>query len=185
MDDYFLIQQVIRGNREAFRFLVLRYQRPLFKFLGAYRLEASVREEIAQDTFLRAFDHLGEYDPAKGAIFLSWLFVIGKNLALNELAKASRKREVSEAVEPAYARSADLGASAEVLLEQATEKRRVSEAMAELPTDFRTALTLSYFEGLSLEEVATIEGCATATVKTRVFRAKKLLRLALGNSRKT
>jgi len=54
MDDGFLIRQTLSGKPNAFRLLVVRYQRPLFRFLGGFGLDQAVAEELAQETFLRA-----------------------------------------------------------------------------------------------------------------------------------
>jgi RNA polymerase sigma factor (sigma-70 family) len=90
MEDSFLIQQVLAGEQAAFKFLVLRYQRPLFRFLRGFGLEEHVIEELAQESFVRAYESLARYSPEKGASFGTWVFQIGKNLALNELARSHR-----------------------------------------------------------------------------------------------
>src|SRR5512147_605104 len=90
MDDGFLIRQVLGGNRNAFRMLVVRYQRPLFRLLAGFGLAQAVSEELAQEVFLRAFRNLSTFDPAK-ASFATWLFTIAKRLALNEVARAGHR----------------------------------------------------------------------------------------------
>jgi RNA polymerase sigma-70 factor, ECF subfamily len=87
MDDGFLIRQTITGNRNAFRLLVVRYQRPLFRFLGGFGLGQAVAEELAQEAFLRAYRNLANYDAAK-AKFSSWLFMIAKHLAMADYRSA-------------------------------------------------------------------------------------------------
>lgn len=66
-DDRAVIQQVLAGETEAFRVLVERYQGPLFGLLGSL-LPAAEREDIAQDTFLTAFDRLAQYDAERGRV---------------------------------------------------------------------------------------------------------------------
>ena len=65
MDDAFLVSQVVAGNREAFRLLVLRYERALFRFLGFLGLEPAAAEDLAQETFLRAYRALGSFEPER------------------------------------------------------------------------------------------------------------------------
>jgi RNA polymerase sigma-70 factor (ECF subfamily) len=182
MEDSFLIRQVLGGNREAFRFLVLRYQRPLLAFLGGFRLETQAREDLAQEAFLRAYRNLEEFDADRSS-FASWLFVIARNQALNELAKHSRASEIAEKDEDdsAYERAADDAPAADVQLDDGIRKKKLGAALQGLPLSFRSAVTLSYLKELSLEEIARIERCSVGTVKSRVFRGKKLLRLALRN----
>src|SRR5690349_903538 len=69
VDDKFLIQQTLNGNRNAFRFLVLRYQKPIFKILGTLIYDKQLVEEIAQETFLRAYRALSSFDPTLGTSF--------------------------------------------------------------------------------------------------------------------
>ena len=59
LDDSFLIQHILEGNANAFRFLVLRYQRPIFKYLTCFGLPQPVTEELAQETFARAYKNQG------------------------------------------------------------------------------------------------------------------------------
>jgi RNA polymerase sigma-70 factor (ECF subfamily) len=77
MEDAHLVRQVLGGNRAAFRMIVLRYERPLFRFLGLLAFEAATAEDLAQRTFLRAYQALGGFDPQR-ASFSTWLFTIAK-----------------------------------------------------------------------------------------------------------
>ncbi len=175
MDDGFLIRQVLGGNRDAFRLLVVRYQRPLFRFLGGFGLEQAAAEELAQETFLRAFRNLSGYEASK-ASFSSWLFTIAKHLAMNETVSSRRRAPHVEAGESGLQNMAPL--APEVL--QAEENRsRVRAALQALPEALRSTLALAYLRELSLDEVAQIEGCSLGTVKSRIFRGKQQLRAAL------
>jgi RNA polymerase sigma-70 factor (ECF subfamily) len=176
MDDLFLIQQTLAGNLNAFKFLVLRYQRPLFKFLATFQLPQEV-EEIAQETFVRAYRALPTFDPLKGASFSSWLFTIARNLALNERERTHRRVEVAED----YAKGdsvavADPQPDPHQQLERSESASKLLKAMARVPEPFRQALVLSYFRELSIEEIAQIERCSAGTVKSRIFRGKQLLK---------
>ena len=79
MDDEALVEQIRRGNREAFRLLVLRYQRPLFRFLGLLGFDPASCEDLAQQTFLSAFRAVAEFDPSR-ARFSTWLLSIANLL---------------------------------------------------------------------------------------------------------
>jgi RNA polymerase sigma-70 factor (ECF subfamily) len=180
MDDSFLMRQVRDGNRNAFRILVIRYQRPLFRFLGGFGLGQAVTEELAQETLLRAFRGLPSFDPSKAA-FSTWLFTIAKRLALNERARGHQRAkhvEVDEGRRPA----AQVAPSAQDQLESSERKNRVQQALQTLPETLRSALILSYLKEMSMEQIAQIESCAVGTVKSRIFRGKALLRAALVHS---
>jgi len=182
MDDGFLIRQVLGGNREAFRLLVVRYQRPLFRYLGGFGLERAAADELAQETFLRAFRGLGRYD-ASQATFSSWLFTIAKHLALNETARSHRRAPHVELPEGASGLPAAPAASSpHEALDRAERSQRVRQALHGLPELLRSPLVLAYVKELSLDDIAAVEGCAVGTVKSRIFRGKQLLRAALAES---
>lgn len=173
MDDGFLVRQVLAGQREAFRLLVLRHQRPMFRFLRLLGVRPASVEDLAQETFLRAFRHLASFDPER-AQFSTWLFTIARRLAINEGQRAHHRVEVAE-VEPAADDHADAGGQ---LIER-EQAARLHRALSELPQHLRAALVMVQMEELSLEEVAAVEGCAVGTIKSRAFRARQLLRDAL------
>lgn len=173
VEDYFLVQQTLNGNKNAFRFLVLRYQKPLFKVLGTLIFDRQLVEEIAQESFLRAYKSLSSYDPDYGASFSTWLFTIARNLALNELEKRKVRKanadENPETEEP-------IADNPEKDLDSAQAKFLVRKAVSQLPQEFRAAVVLSCLEGHSISEIAQIEGCSEGTVKSRIFRGKQMLR---------
>lgn len=174
MDDEFLIQQTLAGNRQAFRLVVVRYQRPLFRFLGLLGFRGARAEDVAQETFLRAFKALGSFDPARAA-FSTWLFTIARRLAIGEWQRARKEEQAPAAFEEALSLAPDPAQSA-LLAERA---RRVENALQALPAPLRSTFFFSQIKELTLEEVAELEGCAVGTVKSRIFRAREQLRLAL------
>jgi RNA polymerase sigma-70 factor (ECF subfamily) len=166
MDDGFLIRQTLSGNRNAFRLLVVRYQRPLFRFLGGFGLGQAVAEELAQETFLRAYGNLAAYDAAK-AKFSSWLFTIAKHLAINESARIShRAPHVEVSGEELSGRDGVPGAHE--ALESAERRTRVQRALQQLPEVLRSALILAYLKELTMDDIATIECCSVGAVKSRI-----------------
>ncbi|HEX3852427.1 MAG TPA: sigma-70 family RNA polymerase sigma factor [Polyangiaceae bacterium] len=173
MDDEFLIQQTLAGNRQAFRLVVLRYERPLFRFLGLLGFRGARAEDVAQETFLRAFKALGSFDPARAA-FSTWLFTIARRLAIGEWQRARHEEKVPAVCEEALSLAPDPAQSA-LLAERA---RRVENALQALPAQPRSTFFFSQIKELTLEEVAELEGCAVGTVKSRIFGAREQLRLA-------
>jgi RNA polymerase sigma-70 factor (ECF subfamily) len=182
MDDGFLIRQVLGGNRNAFRLLVIRYQRPLFRFLGGMGFEAAAAEELAQEAFLRAYRSLSDYDPGK-ARFSSWLFTIAKHLAQHEAARSHRRApHLDWQGQRGEAELRAPSPSAQEALEQAERGRRVRQAIQKLPDFLRGTLVLAYLKELSLQDIAAIESCPVGTVKSRISRGKALLRATLAES---
>jgi RNA polymerase sigma-70 factor, ECF subfamily len=190
MNDLFLIQQTLNGNTNAFRFLVLRYQKPLFNYLFSFSLAGQVIEDVAQETFVRAFKNLSTYEPGKGASFATWLFVIAKNLAINETKRAFHKNEVPSEVsgeeDSDFKSYADTVAdNPESLFSQKQTQKVVQLALGEVPSDFRRAVILSQLLEHSLEEISIIENCSLGTVKSRIYRGKEILRKLLSRHLET
>jgi RNA polymerase sigma-70 factor (ECF subfamily) len=181
MDDGFLIRQTLSGKRNAFRMLVVRYQRPLFRFLGGFGLGQAIAEELAQETFLRAYRSLSGYDAGK-AKFSSWLFTIAKNLALNERACSHQRLPHADAADEAELLVRDSVPSAHEALETGERRLRVQRALQRLPEILRSTLVLAYLKELSMDEIASIESCSVGAVKSRIFRGKQLLRAELVTS---
>lgn len=173
MDERFLIEQAQNGDTQAFKALLLRYQRPLFRFLHGFDMSVARVEEIAQETLLKAYQNLMSYQPDKGASFATWLFVIAKRLALNELAR-SEHRYQSVALVEAMSVACENHTPHEAL-EQAQQQQQVLAALQQVPEPYHSALLLSYIEELKLAEIAKIEQCSIGTVKSRIFRGKQIL----------
>ena len=180
MDEIFLITQAKNGNTQAFRLLVLRYQRPLFKFLNGFGMPAGRVEEIAQEVMLKVYQNLASYQAEKGASFATWLFVIAKRLALNELARSEHHYQTMEIDQALQLESEAL--SPPEVLEDEQRRHRVLAALQQVEEPFRSALVLSYIEELKLSQIAEIEQCSLGTVKSRIFRGKQILTRLLSHT---
>lgn len=164
------------GDRAAFAALVRRFQRPLFAFLGRMGLRQAEAEELAQDAFVRAWQHLPAYRAEQGA-FSTWLFTIARRLALNALDRAGHRLHAAPDGLPEAACEAP-GPGAALALRQ--QRARLQAALRSLPLDDRSVLALAYVHELALADVARIEGCSVAAAKARLHRARERLRAALG-----
>lgn len=174
-----LAEQVARaaaGDRDAFERLVRHYQRPLFSFLGRMGLRQSEAEELAQDAFLRAWQHLDRYQVGQGA-FSTWLYTIARRLALNHLDRAGHRLQLSTGDAPADAVCEQPGPAQTLQARQ--QRSALLEALRRLPMGDRSVLALAYVHELSLADVARIEGCSEPAVKARLHRARQRLREAL------
>jgi len=171
-----ILKRIAAGDRQAFADVVRHYQRPLFGFLGRMGLDQSHAEEIAQETFLRAWMNLCKYKPDV-AEFSTWLFTIARNLAWHELSRTSTRRKWIASENLPEAPSERPQPPEELVI--AEQKRRLHAALLKLPLADRSAVALAYIKGLELTAVARIEGCTTGAVKIRVHRAKQRLRQLL------
>lgn len=162
------IRRVLAGDREAFRSLVTRHQSAVCATIRALRAGSDDWEDLSQEVFLKAFQHLTNFDSAKGS-FRTWLLAISRNHCRG----ANQRRVVFPAVavpEPADHRSPDrLAAEAEWFA-------RLDAALAALPEEQRLVFVLIEMQGLSHQDAADIAESNVGTVKSRLFRAKEWLR---------
>ena len=161
-----------RGDDAAFRALVLRYQRPVFALLSrmlARSGRASLVEDLAQETFLRAHRALPGFRQGGAARLSTWLLTIATRLALDEL----RRRE------PAPPRDLREPERPDALALRGALARRLAAAVSALTPEQRAAFLLREAHGLSYDEVARALDTDVGVVKSRLFRARAALREAL------
>jgi RNA polymerase sigma factor (sigma-70 family) len=154
------------GSRVAFDELVVRLRPRLVAFLARRLVDAADAEDVAQETFLRAFDHLDRYDPARP--FATWLFTIGKNVAANHAVARSRRaaHEHANAAPEAAPPAAEPRAGADEIWERAAQV---------LSPDAYRMLWLRYAQGLSVREIATELHRSAVAIKVMLFRARRRL----------
>ena len=174
MDIATQLARVLAGERSAFEPIVQHFQNSLFAYLGRMGCSQAQAEELAQETFLRAWQHLPEYD-AKRAAFSTWLFTIAHRLALNELTKLANRCEIPLADETMSLIAANTPTPVEQLQTQQQQKQ-LQRALLRLNLTERSAIALAYVQGLDLKTIAQIEGCSEAALKVRLHRAKQQLR---------
>jgi RNA polymerase sigma-70 factor, ECF subfamily len=167
-----LIALVLAGRGEAFGTLVERYERAVYHL--AYRTLREVEEakDACQEAWMKAYRALASFRP--GAKFATWIFTICYRVCCDRLAK--RKRFTGE--EPPDV--ADPGAGPENAFVASEDAARLRAAIAALPEKYRAVITLFHLQGKQYEEIAAVLGLPLGTVKTHLFRAKDLLRAALG-----
>jgi RNA polymerase sigma-70 factor (ECF subfamily) len=163
-----------RGEEPAWRALVERYQRPVFALLSRMLSPVARRdlvEDLAQETFLRAFRALPAFDRDAPGRLSSWLLTIATRLALDEL------RQRRPTVEPLQAVQFQAAAAS------SPDRRLLSEALTRaveaLAPDHRAVILLRDVHGLAYEEVAAALAISLGTVRSRLSRARAELRAAL------
>jgi RNA polymerase sigma-70 factor (ECF subfamily) len=168
-----LIAAAVAGNGDAFGTLVERYDRAVYHL--AYRTLHDVEEakDATQEAFLKAYRALHTFRP--GAKFSTWIFTIVYHACCDRLA---RRKRWSDAELPDRA---DPSAGPDLLAEASDDAHRLRAAIAALPEKYRTVITLFHLQGKQYEEIATVLDLPMGTVKTHLFRAKELLRKALGD----
>jgi RNA polymerase sigma-70 factor, ECF subfamily len=165
------------GDATAFRALVDRHARAVFRL--AYRMTGNEHdaEDVVQETFLKAYKNLDSFESRSN--FGSWLHRIAANASFDVL-----RARVRHAEEPLLEgeETWDVPASSpgpERLALSAEVERRVSRALTRLSPNERSAFVLRHYQGLSVEEIGTVLGCDTGATKSSIFRAVRKMREAL------
>lgn len=175
MTDEQIVERVRNGETRLFDQLVRRYQDPVYGM--AARFMGADAEDAAQEVFLKVFRGLAGF---KGeARFSTWLYRVTFNLCADWVRRnrkpGRRAAGIDEAGEVRDGR-VDLEGS----LLESEERERVNRALASLDERYRSVIVLLYYQKLPYEEIATILGVPVKTVETRLYRARKMLRKALG-----
>ncbi len=165
------VAQALAGNTSEFRQLVEQYHRPVFRFARNLIGDEHEAEDITQDVFLAAFDHLASYDPKRASV-QTWLFTIARNRCVNYLKRTRPMIDGGAMANLQPAASNVDGARKEFW-------SRLDEALDALPIEQKTAFVLAEIEGLSYAEIAQIENTTIGTVKSRIHRAKQRLRAVM------
>lgn len=183
-EDDQLVEEALGGNALSFQLLVERYQERIFALARHYTKSAVEVEDIAQDTFLKAYRRLGSFQ--RQSSFSTWLYRIAVNTALDFLKRTGRSPV--QAVEDPELTAAPVGALAgsgvaiaapDANLRREELARVTQRVLEELPEIFRTVLVLREFEDLSYQEMAEVLGISIGTVESRLFRARARFKEAL------
>jgi RNA polymerase sigma-70 factor (ECF subfamily) len=182
--DEALMDRAQTGDVRAFAELVLRYQMPMFNL--AYRMlrDRHEAEDVAQETFLHLFRAIERFHA--GERFSPWLYRIAMNLCLDKL-RRYRGAVVSldapvDAAGDLYRQVPDAAPGPAELVELGELKGNVQEAVDELPDHYRVVVILRHLHDLTYDEIARTLEMPIGTVKTRLFRAREMLRQRLSET---
>lgn len=177
-NDAELVRRVQRGDKRAFDILVRKYQHKIVNLISRYVKDPSETQDVAQEAFLKAYRALPRFRGESA--FYTWLYRIAINTAKNFLVAKTRRppdgdvdsREAEQFDGPSALK--ELATPENFLLKDEIEQV-VKQAIADLPEDLRTAITLRELEGLSYEEIAQTMACPVGTVRSRIFRAREAI----------
>lgn len=175
----FVLAQARAGNREAFRTLVERHSRAVFRV--AYRVTGNDAdaEDVVQETFLKAYNELGRFEARSG--FGTWLHRIAANCAIDLLRKRPRQTvsHQDDDAAPLVERLATTDAGPDRLAQGRELRDHLEVAMADLTPLERAAFTLRHLEQQPIETIAAMLGQSAAATRHSIFRAVAKMRRAL------
>ena len=172
------VQRILSGDQDACVRLVHTYARMVGTVIWRATGDDRIVEDLSQETFLRVFRAIGYFD-SRGRLS-TWIYTIANRVAIDHLRRTAHRREESLTdtpesslpVEPAKAESLD----PESLFSRKELRGVVQEQLAKLPEEYRLALVYTAIEGLDYQTVASMMNVPVGTLKTYVFRGKKMLK---------
>jgi len=179
-----LVRESLQGKEKAFGELVDRYRARIFSFILRMVKNHEEANDVAQEVFVKLYRSLDTYDPSRN--FSSWLFKIAQNMAIDHLRK--QRTDIVSLDEPMETETSEYRiqvASSNLSPDRELEGLEVGEALEvaieELEPSYRSAILLRHVEGRSYDEIADILELPLGTVKTYIFRARRMLRERLKN----
>jgi RNA polymerase sigma-70 factor (ECF subfamily) len=170
--DVDLVRGTLGGSQQAFEELVGRYERAVFALVLRVVRDRGRAEELAQDTFVRAFVRLHTYDQQRA--FSTWLLAIARNAAVDEL-----RRIGADLASRAELESSDLALGSRAgpmhAAEHAELARALDEAISRLRPEYRELVSMRYEAELAYDEIAEATGLPVGTVKSYLHRARREL----------
>ena len=166
MDD--LNARFVQGEAAAFEALFKAHQREVYGWIVRLVRDRGAAEDLTIETFWRVYRSRVRFDPARS--FGAWTRRIAMNVAIDHLKRAARGRDVArEAFDPTAASG----------VEAADARRSIARAFQSLPPALRIIATLALLEERPYQEIADVLGLSLGAVKSRMFRATRLLRREL------
>lgn len=181
MGDNELVQAAAAGDEPAFDEIMARYKRPVISFVCRLTGNAAAAQDLAQEVFVRAWNGMGRFRPAREGSLAAWLFRIARNLCIDRLRRRGHDPLAAAIDDPAAVDHLSAGARPTQQVEADEIGARVATAVAQLPEDQRTAFILSEYEGLSYADIAAVMKTSIKSVESRLYRAKQTLRADLSD----
>jgi RNA polymerase sigma-70 factor (ECF subfamily) len=175
--------RVAEDDERAFTELVRRYQGRVTNLVARVLNDRECADDLAQEVFVRVFVHRRNY--RRGSKLSTWVFTIAANLAKNEIRRRVRRRNwfsldaLQEVLKDSAAVLADPTEGRERTLEREQLQQEIGRAIATVPEKYRLSLVLRDIEGLPYEEIAVVLGMPGGTVRSRINRARSMLKRKL------
>jgi RNA polymerase sigma factor (sigma-70 family) len=174
VSDETLLAGLGSGNPDAAAAFVRRFQSRVYGLALTMLRDSDMADEVAQETFVRAWRHAASYDPRRGRV-PAWLLTIARNLAIDR----ARMRPVTPTDPDIIASRLDI--SKHDAMPDLGERDRLHRAVAALPDEQRRALVLAVYAGRTAREISELDDMPLGTVKTRIRTAMLKLRETLGD----
>jgi len=173
MDDQSLVKSILKGNTQAFTFLIKKYEKLVFHMVQKLVNDEPSVEELAQDVFMKVHEKLPSF--RFESKLSTWIATIAYRHTVNHLRKSKRMvfKELEEASEDRFFITEETPAR---VYEAKDTSQYIQAHIQKLPAHYRNILHLYHIEEMTYPEIVEITGLPTGTVKNYLFRARKLLK---------
>jgi RNA polymerase sigma-70 factor (ECF subfamily) len=167
------IAEAKSGNKDAFSNLVEKYQRPVYSVCYRMLGTPTAAEDAAQEAFIRAYLALDRYDPQRS--FATWLLSIASNYSIDQLRKNKVTMLSLDSDQHAWLAPPDPGPSPEKVALDKEKSELIQSLLVKLNETDRAVLILQYWHDFTYEEIAENLDMSSSAVKSRLYRARKLM----------
>ena len=180
--DQELVKEAKKGNMKAFELLVNRYQQKVSNVVSKFVKDIHENQDVTQEVFIKVYRALANF--RGDSSFYTWIYRIAVNTAKNHLVAKGRRIQNSD-VEPTEAEHFDSAADVrnldtpDAVYARGELEKAMTQAIENLPDELKSAIVLREVDGLSYEEIAETMNCPIGTVRSRIFRARDAIDLAL------
>ncbi len=173
IDDLFLCKEIAAGNTASFSILAEKYQKRIFSLGFSFFKNADDSDDFVQDVLVKLYVSIASFRGESQ--FSTWLMRIAYNTAINSI---KRKREYTSLAEDFDI--ADPSDNPEEALIRACSRSAIIEALETLPEKYRVCVDMYFYYDMAYGDISEVTGQPVNTIKSHVFRAKKILREHLG-----
>lgn len=180
--DLAIVRRVQKGDKQAYNLLVSKYQHKILGLISRFIRDPMEREDVAQDAFIKAYKALKNF--RGDSAFYTWLYRIAVNTAKNQLMTSGRRPPSQDVdvdendYQAAGAGFVNLNTPESVSMNQELANV-IQKTIAELPDKLKEAIAYREFDGMSYEEISKLMDCPIGTVRSRIFRAREAIELAM------
>lgn len=186
LQDDKLVKSAVKGDQEAFKKLVNKYQKPLYFHVLKMVKEHEQVEDLIQEAFVKAFDNLATYNTDYA--FSTWLYRITTNHTIDYLRK--KKLKTTSIHDPVKTKEGEMQielgdkqAETDRDIIRSQRQKIIRHAINNLPEKYRIVIQLRHIEELSYQEISEQLDLPLGTVKAHIFRAREMLYKALKDKR--
>ena len=171
INERLIVSQIVSGQKDLFRLLVRQHEKAVYGMGMSFFRNSDDASDFAQEVFLKAYRSLSSFEGRSR--FSTWLYKIAYNTAINEV---NRRKEYHSLAEEKADRLSNPGDTPERIAIKEAAREAVQAAVKDLPERFRVCVDLYFHYDRSHQEIEAITGYPVNTIKSHVFRAKKMLR---------